>query len=115
MIVAEFIDTYSAMVALIQGRLAERGGPERAFEAPETVAASFTGMPRNLILGLQPDGAFIAAAYYKLLDREVEPAELASQLERLAASAVTRSALLDELSAGDEAAERGVRVEWVDR
>jgi hypothetical protein len=117
MSMAEFIDTYRATVALIQATLAERGAEPRMFEAPEVVSASFTGMPRNFILELQPDELFVRTAYHKLLDREVEPDELTAHLRLLAASAepdvTVRESILAELAASEEALERGVRIQWL--
>jgi hypothetical protein len=74
-------------------------------------------MPRNFILELQPDDLFVRTAYHKLLDREVEPDELVAHLDALAASAgpetTARESILAELSASEEALERGVRIQWL--
>ena len=110
---AEFTDTYRATVQLIESRLAALGTEKREFESPDVVAAGFTGMPRQLILSLQPDEHFIRTVYHKVLDREVEPEDLATLLARLEAVPTDRDAVIDELVASEDALDRKVRIQWV--
>jgi hypothetical protein len=113
MTVAEFTETYRATIALIEARLAALGADKREFESPEVVAVGFTGLPRQLILSLQPDEHFVRSVYYKVLDREVEPGELATALARLGAKPADRDAFIDELASSEKALRRKVRIQWV--
>jgi hypothetical protein len=113
MIVAEFTETYCATVALIEARLAALDADKREFESPDVVAAGFTGLPRQLILSLQPDEHFVKTVYNKVLDRDVEPDELEILLARLEARPTDRDAFIDELTASEDALDRKVRIQWV--
>jgi hypothetical protein len=110
---AEFAEIYENTLDLLRERLNDKGAPIPAFESIEVAPYCFIGVPRDLLLGLDGDDLFLTSAYFKVLDRAIEPDELAALKAALSAGSLTRERVLVDLEIDEDGFERSVRTEWV--
>ena len=109
---SEFESIYSALVSRVDASLVSQKLAVPAFEPVAVAAYSVFEIPRARVIDASSEHEFALAAYFKVLDRAPSDAEVAAVVGRLKAGA-SRDELLDELVAGREATDRGVRIDWV--
>lgn len=108
----DFESIYSSLVSRVSASLATQKLAVPAFEPAAVASYSVFEIPRTRLTDAPTDDEFALAAYFKVLDRAPSDVEVAAIVGRLTAGA-SRDELLDELVGGREAADRGVRIDWV--
>ncbi|MCW2757906.1 MAG: hypothetical protein JWO46_1652 [Nocardioidaceae bacterium] len=95
---ADFTEIYLAVCAAMREQAAADGAEPRVLRDPAIAAVSLLDVPRDALLGIAGDEAFVQNMFLLLIDRVPQSGELTKRLERLR-SGTPREVLLDEMAA----------------
>ncbi len=108
---ADFTAAYVALCAALRERAGADGAPPRVLRDPSLAEVSLHDVPRDVLIAVRGDQAFVENLFLLFLDRVPGPRELRRQLGRLAEGA-TRDDLIEHMLSHPKVLREERTVRW---
>lgn len=108
----EFRRIYARVSAKVVEQAARRNARRPPHRSVSVAHASVLDVPRETLLAIEDDAAFVASCYLVLVDRAPSLKETQSALERLREATSTRTEIFDEVTRVGDAAPARRRVNF---
>lgn len=106
----DFQRIYADLVAEVKSHYPDTESYSPILEPVETASRCFMNLSRSDLLNIQQDADFVAAVYFKLLNRPPSSRDVNVITQRIASGAASRQDELDKVLASQEFKDKRVKV-----